>query len=179
MTDREWEVVVVPLVVGQRSVREKEWLETLKILGTKDGKKIISRLGCTLLNEHEKLFGSYWRQTFGPPSSLLPLLGKGLPVPPRGIRIRSIITLGSSDVYPPSFYLKYTSFFFVVDVCCNYCCGCTCNHEVPWVRRSRWKGQMIFFSDTKTGGSKILPREGKKIMRIREVAECECVSVNL
>jgi hypothetical protein len=32
VTDREWEVVVVPLVVGQRSVREKEWLETLKIV---------------------------------------------------------------------------------------------------------------------------------------------------
>ena len=25
---------------------------------------------------HEKLFCSYWRQTFGPPSSLLQLLGK-------------------------------------------------------------------------------------------------------
>ncbi len=29
--DREWEVEVVPLVVGQRSVKEKEWLETLII----------------------------------------------------------------------------------------------------------------------------------------------------
>ena len=27
-TEREWEVGVVPLVVGQRSVKEKEWLET-------------------------------------------------------------------------------------------------------------------------------------------------------
>ncbi len=31
--DREWEVEVVPLVVGQRSVKEKEWLETLRIFG--------------------------------------------------------------------------------------------------------------------------------------------------
>ena len=31
--DQEWEVEVVPLVVGQRSVKEKEWWETLKIFG--------------------------------------------------------------------------------------------------------------------------------------------------
>jgi hypothetical protein len=50
------------LVVGQRSVREEEWLETLRIfgIGKGDGKRIIGRLGHTLLNEHEKLFGSYW-----------------------------------------------------------------------------------------------------------------------
>jgi hypothetical protein len=30
---RKWEVVVVPLIVGQRSVREKEWMETLRIFG--------------------------------------------------------------------------------------------------------------------------------------------------
>ena len=29
VVDREWEVEVVPLVVGQRSVKEKEWLEGL------------------------------------------------------------------------------------------------------------------------------------------------------
>ena len=53
-----------PLVVVQRSVREKEWLETLKIfgIGSEDGKRIIHRLGYTILNDHEKLFGSYWRQ---------------------------------------------------------------------------------------------------------------------
>jgi len=46
---RGWEVEVVPLVVGQRSVKEKEWLETLKIfgIGKEDGKKIINRLGDT------------------------------------------------------------------------------------------------------------------------------------
>jgi len=51
-----------------RSVKEKEWLETLSIFGItkEDGKRIIGRLGHTLLNEHEKLFGSYWRSTFGP-----------------------------------------------------------------------------------------------------------------
>jgi hypothetical protein len=43
-------------------------------------KRIIYRLGSLLLSEHEKLFGSYWRQVFGPPSSLVHLLGKGLSV---------------------------------------------------------------------------------------------------
>jgi hypothetical protein len=56
------------LVTGQRSVREKEWLETLGIfgIGKEDGKRIIGRLGLTLLDEHEKLFGSYLWHTFGP-----------------------------------------------------------------------------------------------------------------
>jgi hypothetical protein len=31
--EREWEVSVVPVVTGHRSVREKEWLETLRIFG--------------------------------------------------------------------------------------------------------------------------------------------------
>lgn len=80
--DREWEVEVVPLVVGQRSVKEKEWLEILKVfgIGKKEGKKILQRLGHTLRNEHEKLFGSYWWHVFGPPSSLLQLLGKDISV---------------------------------------------------------------------------------------------------
>jgi hypothetical protein len=41
-----------------RSVREKEWLESLKTFGisAEDGKRIIYRLGHTLLSEHEKLF---------------------------------------------------------------------------------------------------------------------------
>jgi hypothetical protein len=30
---RDWEVEVVPLVVGQWSVNEKDWLETFKSLG--------------------------------------------------------------------------------------------------------------------------------------------------
>ena len=78
------------MVVGQRSVKEKEWLESCKVFGIEkeDGKKIIHRLGHTLLNEHDKLFGSYWRHTFGPPSSLLQVLGKGISVrasqPPQG-----------------------------------------------------------------------------------------------
>ena len=60
--EREWEVTVVPLVEGQWSVREKEWLEALRIfgIGKEDGQRIIARLGRTLLDEHEKLFGSYW-----------------------------------------------------------------------------------------------------------------------
>ena len=78
--EREWEVAVVPLVTGQRSVREKKWLEALGIfeIGKEDGQRIIARLGRTLLDEHEKLFGSYWRHTFGPSSSMLQLLGKGI-----------------------------------------------------------------------------------------------------
>ncbi len=71
-TTGEWEVEVVPLIVGQRLVKEKELLETLRTfgIGKEDGKRIICRLGCTLLNEHEKLFGRYCRLTFGPSSSL-------------------------------------------------------------------------------------------------------------
>ena len=78
--DRGWEVEVVPLVMSQRSVNEKEWLEDLRTfgIGSEDGKRILYSLEYKLLNEHEKLFGSYCRQTFGPPSSLMHLLGKGI-----------------------------------------------------------------------------------------------------
>jgi len=71
---------VLPLVAGQRSVREKEWLEAMMTfgIGAEDGKRIIYRLGILLLSEHEKVFGSYWRQVFGPLSSLMHLLRKGL-----------------------------------------------------------------------------------------------------
>ena len=60
--ERGWEIAVVPFITGQRSVREKEWLEALRIfgIGKEDGQRIIGRLGRTLLDEHEKLFGSYW-----------------------------------------------------------------------------------------------------------------------
>ena len=80
--ERGWVVEVLPLVAGQRSVREKEWLEAMKTFGisAEDGKKTIYRIGSLLPSEHEKLFGSYWRQVFGPPSSLMHLLGKGLSV---------------------------------------------------------------------------------------------------
>ncbi len=75
-------VEVLPLVAGQRSVREKKCLESMKTFGisAEDGKRITYRLGSILLSEHEKLFGSYWRQVFAPPSSLMHLLGKGLVV---------------------------------------------------------------------------------------------------
>jgi hypothetical protein len=61
VTDRDWEVEVVLLVVGQRSIKEKEWLETFKIfgIGKEDGRRIIHKLGYTQLNEYEKLFGCY------------------------------------------------------------------------------------------------------------------------
>ncbi len=57
-TDRGWEVEVAPLVAGQRSVKEKELLESFRVFGIdkEDGKKISRKLGLTLLNEHEKLF---------------------------------------------------------------------------------------------------------------------------
>ena len=72
--ERGWEIEVVSMVAGQRSVKEKEWLEELRIfgIGKEDGQRILGilgRLGRTLLDEYEKLFGSYWRQTFGPSSS--------------------------------------------------------------------------------------------------------------
>jgi hypothetical protein len=60
--EREWKVAVVPLVAGQRSVREKECLETFRIFG----------IG----------------HTFGPSIILLQLLGKVTSVrtsrPPQG-----------------------------------------------------------------------------------------------
>jgi hypothetical protein len=82
---RGWEVEVVPLVAGQQSVREG-------MTGNpQDIRRIIGRLGRTLLDEHEKLFGSYWRHTFGPSSSLMQRLGKGISVrvsrPPREARV--------------------------------------------------------------------------------------------
>ena len=66
------------IVVGQWSIKEQEWLETFKVfgIGKEDGKKIIHRLGHTLINEDEKLFVRYWWHTFGSPSSLLQFLGK-------------------------------------------------------------------------------------------------------
>ena len=61
VTDRGWEVEVVPLVSGQRSVKEKEWLESFRVfrIDKDDSKKILRKLGLTLLHEHEKLFCSY------------------------------------------------------------------------------------------------------------------------
>ena len=55
-------------------------IESLKTFGitAEEGKRIIHRLGGTLLSETEKLFGSYWWQVFGPPCDLMHLLGKGL-----------------------------------------------------------------------------------------------------
>ena len=75
--ERGWEIEVVPLVAGQRSVREKEWMEALRIfgIGKEDGQRILGRLGRTLLDEYEKIFGSYWRLTFGPSSNMQHLLG--------------------------------------------------------------------------------------------------------
>ncbi len=77
-------------MVGQRKrvvgflgrSKKKEWLDSFKLFGIvkEDGKKIIHRIGHTLLNEHEKLFGIYCRHTFGPPSSLLQFLGKDISV---------------------------------------------------------------------------------------------------
>ncbi len=60
-TDRGWEVEVVPLVSGQRSVKEKECLESFRVFGIdkEDGKKMLRKLGLTLLSEHEKLFCRY------------------------------------------------------------------------------------------------------------------------
>ena len=64
--------------MGQRSIKEKEWLEILRIFGIskEDGKRIIGKLGYTLINEHEKLFGSYCRYTFRPSSTYSSYWGK-------------------------------------------------------------------------------------------------------
>ena len=52
------------LVTGQTSVRYSEWIESLKTFGisTEEGKRIIRRMGLTILEEHEKMFENYWSQ---------------------------------------------------------------------------------------------------------------------
>ena len=45
-----------------------------------NGDPFIHRFGVTMLTENEKLFGRYWRQVFGPPSTLIHLLGKVISV---------------------------------------------------------------------------------------------------
>jgi hypothetical protein len=47
VADRGWEIEVVPLVVGQRSVKEKEWLESFRVFGIDkdDVKKMLRKLG--------------------------------------------------------------------------------------------------------------------------------------
>ncbi len=99
--EQGWEIEVIPMVAGQWSVKEKEWLETLRIfgIGKEDGQRILGRLGRTLLDEHEKLFGSYWRLTFGPSSSMQQLLGKAYRFGPPGhlrkVSRRTIERVGS------------------------------------------------------------------------------------
>ena len=80
--ERGWVVEVLPLVAGQSSVKEKKWLSVMKTfrISAEDGKRITYSLGNLLLSEHEKLFGSYWRQIFGPPRRLMYILGKDLSV---------------------------------------------------------------------------------------------------
>ena len=53
--------LVLPLITGHRSVSQKGWIESMKTFGisTEDGKRIIYRLGTSLLSEHEKLIGIY------------------------------------------------------------------------------------------------------------------------
>ena len=50
-----------------RQIEDGRLLESFRVfgIGKDDGQKIIQRLGLTLLREHEKLFGRYWRHTFG------------------------------------------------------------------------------------------------------------------
>ena len=110
---RGWVVEALPLVAGQRSVREKEWLEGMKMFGisTEDGKRIFYNLGGLLLLEHEKLFGSYWRQVFGPPSSLMHLLGKGLSVRASNI-LWGKTGLGLQQDLSFSFFIYNTYIFF-------------------------------------------------------------------
>jgi ABC-type lipoprotein release transport system permease subunit len=58
---RHREIEVVPVVAGQRSVKEKEWMESFRVFGIDkdDDKKMLRKLGLTLVNEHEKLFCCY------------------------------------------------------------------------------------------------------------------------
>ena len=68
-TDRDWEVEVVRLVVGQRSVQEKEWLETFKIfgIGKEDGKNINHRLGYNCSTSMSNFLEATGGTHLGPP----------------------------------------------------------------------------------------------------------------
>jgi hypothetical protein len=63
-------------------IAERQQTPILEGLNALAGERgwVVEVLPRLLLSEHEKLFGSYWRQVFGPPSSLMHLLGKGLSV---------------------------------------------------------------------------------------------------
>jgi hypothetical protein len=65
--ERGWVVEVLPLVTGHRSVREKEWLESMKTFGTRteDGKGFIYRLGSLLLLEEPLIFLVLFKGTLG------------------------------------------------------------------------------------------------------------------
>jgi hypothetical protein len=112
--ERGWEIEVVPMVTGQRSVREKEWLEALRIfgIGKEHGQRILGRLGRTLLDEHEKLFGSYWRLTFGPSSSMARTYRFGPPDLLREVRRRGIERVGSCRRLRTSCPLYLLQFFY-------------------------------------------------------------------
>jgi hypothetical protein len=65
-----------------RSIAERQHtpiLEGLNALAEERG-WVVEVLPLVAGQEHEQLFGSYWRQVFGPSSSLMHLLWKGLSV---------------------------------------------------------------------------------------------------
>jgi hypothetical protein len=126
--ERGWEVEVVPLVVGQWSVREtEEWFEVLRTFGIgsrEDGKRIIDRLGRTLLNEHEKLFGIYWCHTFGTSSSFVAVAGERhigpcLPVPPGRLKWRGHRNGSPPRLREEPFWVNFSSL------------GRFCFHKIP------------------------------------------------
>jgi hypothetical protein len=76
-------------MIGLRALAEnREWEVVVVGIGKEGGQRIVGRLDRTILDENEKLFGSYWWHTFGPSSSFLQLLGKVISVrtsrPPQG-----------------------------------------------------------------------------------------------
>ena len=62
-----WQVTKLNFVVGNRSINEAKWEENMKALKIPKvhWKKIRRRLMTTLLQEHERLFQSYWAHRYG------------------------------------------------------------------------------------------------------------------
>ena len=65
VAERDWEVEVCCPVGRRTMVGQRKG-----VVGN------LQHLWDWELNKHEKLFGTYWRNTFGAPSSLVHLLGK-------------------------------------------------------------------------------------------------------
>jgi hypothetical protein len=94
-----------------------------------------------MLFEHEKLFDSYWIQVFGPPSSLMHLLGKGISVrtfkPPQ-IYWRILMYYPQQDPQTSLLFFNYYK-KKKINVLVKECFGAVLPEPVEGMR-DRWAG---------------------------------------